>query len=50
MEVRRNRVTGNDLQIDVWWTPDCGYLHLERNPKAIGFHCPDGVPHWSEDD
>lgn len=28
---------------DVWWTPDCGYLHVETDPTVISTHCPDGV-------
>lgn len=27
----------------VWWTPDCGYLHVETDPLAIALVCPDGV-------
>jgi hypothetical protein len=31
------------FDVDVWWTPDCGYIHLSRNPLAITAHCPDHV-------
>ncbi len=37
------RNTANFEHIDVWWRPDCGYLHLERDPVGIGMACPDGV-------
>jgi hypothetical protein len=39
--------------VTVWWTPDCGYLHVETDPLSIGLVCPDGVhsdPGWGEDD
>lgn len=35
--------TGADVTVTVWWTPPCGYLHVERNPTALHLdRCPDG--------
>ncbi len=34
---------GNPVVIDVWWVPDCGYLHHERESALITLKCPDGV-------
>ena len=39
-------MTANDSYESVtwWWTPDCGYLHVENDPVSVDlFHCPDGV-------
>lgn len=36
-------MNGNDVSVTVWWTPDCGYLHVETDPLSIGVHCPDDV-------
>lgn len=39
------RWSGNDnpVSVTVWWTPDCGYLHVETDPVTVPVHCPDGV-------
>lgn len=29
--------------LDVWWTPDCGFQHAEHNPVTVPLHCPDDV-------
>lgn len=28
------------VDVVVWWTPRCGFLHVETNPKSISAHCP----------
>lgn len=40
----------NPLTVIVWWTPDCGFLHVETNPVCIGSECPDGVKPDPEDE
>ena len=35
--------TANDAYDSVtwWWTPDCGYFHVETDPVSVDlFHCP----------
>lgn len=27
--------------VTVWWTPDCGALHVVTNPNSISLMCPD---------
>jgi len=36
-------VSSNPVSVIVWWTPDCGYLHVETDPLTISVHCPDDV-------
>ena len=33
---------GNPISVIVWWTPDCGHLHVETDPPYIYSECPDG--------
>lgn len=40
----------NPVQVDVWWTPDCEAIHLERNPRVISLTCPDGIKPDDEDE
>lgn len=41
----------NPVTVQVWWTPSCGAIHIETNPKSIGFDCPDELPAgWADED
>lgn len=42
-------MNANPVSVDVWWTPDCGHLHYEKDPVTIPAHCPDGEPKMTED-
>lgn len=37
------QTSGDSIAVDVWWVPDCGYMHVERNPVSLPWHCPDGL-------
>lgn len=39
----------NDISVTVWWTPDCGAMHIEENPVVIGPVCPDGLTGFAND-
>lgn len=35
---------GDGLIVQWWWTPDCGYLHLEEGVgMTMTLTCPEGV-------
>lgn len=45
-EHKGNTAGGSDVVVS--WTPDCGALHVETNPRQISNVCPDGLSGWSE--
>jgi hypothetical protein len=43
--------SGDDVTIWVWWTPQCGAMHVDKNPVSIFWVCPDGLKaDWWKDD
>ncbi|HEY7822982.1 MAG TPA: hypothetical protein VIG24_09125 [Acidimicrobiia bacterium] len=42
-------MNGNPTSVTVWWTPDCGALHIEPDPVVVSMECPDGLTGWSEE-
>lgn len=40
--VYRREPAATGQYVDLWWTPDCGYTHVARDPATITAHCPDG--------
>ena len=34
---------GDPVSVVWWWTPDCGFLHMETDPVYISTVCPDGL-------
>ncbi len=40
----------NPGSVTWWWTPDCGYLHLETDPVLLDLiHCPVHIAEGSDD-
>jgi hypothetical protein len=44
-------MNGNaEYTLDIWWVADCGYLHVERDPVTVPWHCPDDYEPDEQDD